>query len=113
MEALEALINTCQTDKVRLMAYIPPIRHDVEIPYIESEYVAFKERVEQLIEEGKNNGGAFSFYNFENVVPAEYWGVKQSTSLSKEKELDFMHFQYEGHKLLYYQLEKALRSHDL
>ena len=38
--------------------------------------------------------------NLEGLVPGELWGTKDSTSLDASPELDFMHFQAAGHKLL-------------
>ena len=38
--------------------------------------------------------------DLESIVPSYFWGSKDSTSLDKEQELDFMHFQGGGHKLL-------------
>ena len=39
------------------------------------------------------------FVNLENLVAANYWGHKGSTTGSGT-EIDFMHFQEPGHKLL-------------
>ena len=42
----------------------------------------------------------FYFSNFEDIVPSEYWGMKESTTIGGGLELDFMHFKAEGHRLL-------------
>ena len=34
------------------------------------------------------------------VKGREYWGLKTSTNIGQHIELDFMHFMYEGHKIL-------------
>ena len=50
------------------------------------------------------------FLNLENLVEGKYWGEKDSTSLSSNNELDFMHFQFQGHKILSNKLSKSIAN---
>ena len=95
MDALRATVQSARDHGVDVLLYIPPIRSDVEIPYVEAEYVRFKGEIEQLAAE---NGAGF--VNLELLVPGDLWGMKASTTLSKEPEYDFMHFKATGHRLL-------------
>lgn len=92
--ALLDILNYCNKNNIQLLLYIPPLRNDVEPPYDMNAYNAFKKDVE------KDAGTKHArFVNLENLVPAKYWGQKGSTSGSGV-EIDFMHFQSTGHKLL-------------
>ena len=51
-----------------------------------------KKQVKLISNEQNSN-----FVNFENIIPNEYWGFKGQ---SENTEIDFMHFKYEGHKIL-------------
>ena len=50
------------------------------------------------------------FLNLENLVEGKYWGEKDLTSLSSNNELDFMHFQFQGHKILSSKLSKSIAN---
>ena len=95
ISALAAILEDASQYGISVFIYIPPIRNDVQIPYDESEYRSFKVEVKLLAD----RYGA-RFENLEDLVPAKYWGRKDSTSISGDAELDFMHFQAGGHKLL-------------
>jgi hypothetical protein len=101
MEALIEILRLAKNRKIKVLAYIAPIRDDVEIPYVPEEYLRFKNETEKLVHKWK----AF-FVNIEGIVPARFWGTKASTTLDGKDELDFMHFQAEGHKLLAQSIEK-------
>ena len=40
------------------------------------------------------------FRDFSDIVPSSFFGTKESTTLNNDKELDFMHFRFQGHKIL-------------
>ena len=90
-------------NKVNVLVYIVPLRNDVKPPYSPQEYSEFKLEIEN---ETAQNG--FYFSNFENIVPPEYWGFKESTNLGRDHEFDFMHFKREGHQLLAASIYKRL-----
>jgi hypothetical protein len=65
------------------------------MPYDITEYKNFKTQMRDTILNCNGN-----FKNYETIVPQHFWGNKQSTSLAKKTEIDFMHFKFEGHKIL-------------
>ena len=93
--ALKQILRYCKDEGIKLYIYIPPIRNDVSLPYDLTEYAAFKTNLEKDI-----NSFGHHFINLENLVPAKYWGMKESTNSFGGGEIDFMHFQEAGHKLL-------------
>lgn len=97
ISAFKSLLEHTKTQNVKVLAYIPPIRNDVEIPYIISEYEDFKLDIGNIVSTYEH----VSFVNLESIVLSQYWGTKEATNLLGKEELDFMHFQYAGHKLLY------------
>lgn len=93
-DALLDIFKYCQAKKIELIVYIPPIRNDVEPPYDMKAYAAFKNSVDK-----DAHSYRAKFLNLENLVAAKYWGTKGSTS-GTGVEIDFMHFQEPGHRLL-------------
>jgi len=94
-QALVRLLESAQDKGVKVVAYIAPLRDEVEIPYERSEYDSYKKHVRSLV----TSAGQI-FINHEGLVPGEYWGKKDATSFGGEAELDFMHFQASGHRML-------------
>lgn len=95
LAALRAILEMANDDGVRIVTYICPLRNDVAPPYIESEYNAFKSDLTDLVAAYDQ-----TVHNLENLVPGQFWGMKDSTVVGGKTELDFMHFQHEGHKRL-------------
>ena len=94
--AFETLSKFCLIKKLPLYIYIPPIRSDVPPPYNMNEYTAFKEQVKA---DCKKWG--VHFINLENLVPAKYWGTTGTKNdVNGGGQIDFMHFQFGGHRLL-------------
>lgn len=93
--ALEEIYSEGKKSGLKIITYILPIRNDVEPPYDLEEYRNFKTYLDSL-----NNSTNNILFNFENIVPAEFWGTKDATTFGGEKEIDFMHFQAAGHKIL-------------
>jgi hypothetical protein len=99
MTALELLIKDAKKNDIKLFLYVPPIRKDVKIPYNPNEYNLYKAQL-QIIKNMYPN--TVYYKDFDNIVPGKYFGFKASTSFGKEKyEIDFMHFQFIGHKILF------------
>lgn len=105
-EAVNEILRSAKSKSIKVLLYIPPIRQDVEVPYNLSEYASFKKKLKENADRYSN----VKFVNLENIVPAKYWGVKSSTNGSGKTELDFMHFQNEGHNLLYDSLKKEIQQ---
>ena len=95
LSALEQLLETYSSSETKVYVYIAPIRDDVEVPYVLAEYDRFKRDIEELAV-AKNA----VFKNFEDIVPPKFWGLKDATNTDGIPELDFMHYQYGGHKIL-------------
>lgn len=95
INAFKDILKLSLENKLEVFTYIPPIRNDIKIPYDLEDYKNFKIEIENITK--KNN---YRFISLENIVPPEFWGEKTSTNLKKEKEVDFMHFQSNGHRLL-------------
>lgn len=95
INAFSAILKSANKKQVKVILYIAPLRDDVAIPYDLGEYKDFKEDIEKV---SKLSG--IEVINFESLVPFNYWGTKDSTSLSMEQEIDFMHFKAGGHQLL-------------
>lgn len=105
METLEELILDCRDNGCKVILYIPPIRHDVQLPYDNLEYRTFKSDVQLLADKYPNT---VEFENYETIVPGKLWGYKETTNLLKDKEVDYMHFQYKGHQILADSLSKVV-----
>jgi hypothetical protein len=89
MRAFEALIEYTRKADVPLLVYIAPIRQDVPLPY---EVEAYRRWVADVARIAADRG--FRFLNLERLVPAHQWGSV------RKGDIDFMHFQGSGHKLL-------------
>ena len=92
MQALSDIINFCKNNNIKPILYIAPIRQDIEIPYVQKEYLQFKIDVDSI----------YSVYDLDNIIPTIYWGK------TKGDWVDFMHFKGEGHKILASELHKIL-----
>ena len=106
-DALLAILNLAAQRQVKVLVYIPPLRNDVKVPYDIHEYASFKSEMTSIARENH----AF-FVDLENVVPAKFWGTKNSTTIGGGQELDFMHFQAGGHRLLARALYNELRAQE-
>jgi hypothetical protein len=103
INAYKDILNLALENKLEVLVYVPPIRNDIKIPYDIIEYEDFKKEIKDIAEEYKVN-----FISLENLVSAEFWGKKKSTTLNHEDEVDFMHFQANGHRLLAESILKEL-----
>jgi hypothetical protein len=105
LAAVEAILDESRSASIECLIYVPPLRDDIETPYVEEEYESFKQEVERL---AKEHGAMFA--NLEALVPAPLWGRKDSETLGGDAELDFMHFQAGGHRLLATAVGRILES---
>jgi hypothetical protein len=103
--AFESLLKAAQREQVQVLVYVAPIRHDVALPYVESEYEAFKHQVAALTAQYQ-----MAFRNLEGLIPAALWGEKENTTGGAELETDFMHFQAPGHMLLADEMQVWLKA---
>lgn len=96
MAAYEAMLADAAAHNISVLVYIVPLRRDVAPPYDMAAYAKFKQDVEAR---AVAYGAAFA--DLDELVPGKYWGSKAATGLGGGGgELDFMHFQAPGHRLL-------------
>ena len=105
LEALKAIIESARKANIEVLTYIAPIRSDVPIPYDDNEYASFKKEVAEIT---RAADGITT--NLEELVPNQNWGTKASTGLAGGPEVDFMHFQSEGHERLANAIDEKLQT---
>ena len=105
LDAARAILTDAEEHGIRVLVYVPPLRSDVEIPYVASEYERFKQDVEHLAARHHAD-----FVNIEAIVPDAMWGFTDRKSLGEDAAVDFMHFQAGGHEILADRLARALHS---
>tara|TARA_Y100001978_G_C23691817_1_gene435286 strand:- start:49 stop:1119 length:1071 start_codon:yes stop_codon:yes gene_type:complete len=97
INALKEILKTRNKKNLHNIVYIPPLLFSNKpnmIPYSHDEYENFKNSIKEICISYKCR-----FFNLENSVPNKYWGTKSSTTfLNKNEEIDFMHFNGDGHK---------------
>lgn len=97
MQVLEEILKCAKQKNFRVYLYIPPIRSDVPLPYDLNEYQQFKDDLSNLC---KNYVSVAKLKDFSQIVPAHLWGYKDPTNFIDKREIDFMHFQFQGHQIL-------------
>ena len=95
IKALKEILSSAKNSGTKVLMHVVPLRNDVKIPYDFEEYSDFKKEVKMLSKDEN-----VSYFNLENLVPSKFWGTKSSTVSGGGEELDFMHFQAGGHKIL-------------
>ena len=93
--ALRGMLASAAAAGIAPVVYVVPLRNDVAIPYDPAEYAQFKSEVREIARE---DGARFA--DLESLVPAGYWGRTLAGGVGGGTEIDFMHFQAEGHTLL-------------
>ncbi len=105
--SLKELISLRLEKNLSNIIYIPPLLHyssGKAIPYKRNEYHLFKDEMSEICKVNKCD-----FYNFESIVNDDLWGLKKNTSLrGNAKEIDFMHFTYLGHKIVFNKLSNVI-----
>jgi hypothetical protein len=99
MAALEATLQQLRNQGIPIILYIAPIRQDASLPYDLAEYSRWKQAVAALAARYDAQ-----LLNLEAIVPAAMWGTYHAD------DVDFMHFQGDGHRLLAQALAPALRK---
>ena len=95
LDALKDMLQLAKNKGISVYLYIPPIRSDVTLPYDQSELLKFNKDVNEL---AKLNSAKIK--DFSGIVPGKYWGYKEPTNFIDSIEVDFMHFQFQGHRIL-------------
>jgi len=107
LDSFSSILLSAEKKNINVIVYIAPIRNDIRIPYDLNEYSDFKEAVEKI-----SSFYNVNFINLEKLIPNELWGLKSATTLGGEPEVDFMHFQDEGHKILAKRINDELLKND-
>jgi hypothetical protein len=89
MAALRDTLDDYNRRGIPVLLYIAPIRQDKTLPYDISAYNRWKESMGALSDEF----GA-RLLNLETLVPGDLWGSYVG------EEIDFMHFQGQGHRIV-------------
>lgn len=106
MKCLDTLLERTASEGIDVLLYIIPLRQDVEGPYVQSDYEQFKGEVEELAR--RWNVG---FADLDQLVPGHLWGEIKTTGAGiKVDEIDFVHFQEPGHRLLAGALKELLQN---
>ena len=105
IEALNQIMIKSKKNDINLSIYIAPIRDDFKIPYDFDEYKMFKSSIQNL-----SLKYDIKFYDFEKIVPNKHWGYGNSINISNDKEVDFMHFNANGHKIISKEIIKVLEE---
>jgi len=106
MEALQAICSSASASGIRVLCYIAPVRQDIDLPYDREEYSRFKIEAEQTV-----SAAGQQLINLESIVLPVHWGKKETTAIGGDKmEVDFMHFQGQGHKVLAQALQDCLNG---
>jgi hypothetical protein len=95
INAFKDILRLANKKNINILTYISPIRNDFKIPYDLNEYNDFKKEIKVISQKFNIN-----LYNFENIVPAQFWGQRKSINHHDIENIDFMHFKSEGHRLL-------------
>ncbi len=89
MRALETMLADYRQRGIPMVLYVAPIRNDVPLPYETEEYESWKNSIQQIAQKY-----SATLLNLEKSVPTQYWAG------SPNGEIDFMHFQGPGHRLV-------------
>jgi hypothetical protein len=100
MNALAELLDLCKKRGVEVLVYVAPTRWDVEPPYFLDKYEAWKPELKSLVEQH----GAY-YADLDKIVPDQYWGTVN-------EQVDFMHFQGPGHKILAERVCEEIAKHE-
>jgi len=90
MEALHDILQDSAQRGLPVLLYIAPIRQDRPMPYDGAEYAKWKAEAEEMAEHFGTQ-----LVNLEHLVPGDMWGTYKTST-----DVDFMHFQGPGHKLV-------------
>ena len=96
LQALNDLIQRCHKVNIEVILYVPPIRSDIPMPYDINEYKQFLTDLDQM----RRKHQLPVIPNYTKIIPGKYWGYKEATNFIDNKEIDFMHFQFAGHRIL-------------
>jgi hypothetical protein len=89
MAALEDFLKSFKASQTPVVLYFAPVRPDKPLPYDRSEYTQWKSAIQSLAVRY-----SAICLDLDKLVPAQHWGSNFG------EDIDFMHFQEAGHKLV-------------
>lgn len=89
MNALREMLDNMNRRGVPVLLYIAPIRQDKSLPYDAADYARWKGEVDAMARKFSAR-----LVNIEGLVPGGHWGSYIGN------DIDFMHFQGTGHRLV-------------
>ncbi len=99
MRALEDLLASLRNANIPVVIYSAPVRQDKPLPYDGMEYAKWKEQVELLAK-----SYSATYVNLEKLIPPQNWGSNFGP------DIDFMHFQEPGHKIIAKELYPLIQA---
>jgi len=99
IRALEDLLASLREANIPVVIYSAPVRQDKLLPYDGVEYAKWKEQVELLAK-----SYSATYVNLEKLIPPQNWGSNFGP------DIDFMHFQEPGHKIIAKELYPFIQS---
>jgi hypothetical protein len=99
MRALEELLASLRDANIPVVIYSAPVRQDKPLPYDRMEYAKWKGQVELLAK-----SYSATYVNLEKLIPPQNWGSNFGP------DIDFMHFQEPGHKILAKELYPIIQA---
>jgi hypothetical protein len=99
MRALEDMLASLREANIPVVIYSAPVRQDKLLPYDGVEYAKWKEQVELLAK-----SYSATYVNLEKLIPPLNWGSNFGS------DIDFMHFQEPGHKILAKELYPLIQA---
>ena len=100
MVALPEMLRVAHRHGVRALVYNVPLRWDVEPPYDLGAYRQWKRE----LADAAASADAAIFLDLNKLVPNDLWGLHHG------RDVDFMHFQGQGHRMLGRRVADAIRT---
>ena len=104
MQVLEIMLENARTTGIDVLLYVPPYRRDIDGPYIEDQYTAFKSDLMAIAKRTDAH-----YLDIETIVPGPEWATV-TDRIFGFKEPDFMHFTAAGHQRLAGSLDTQLKA---
>lgn len=95
LAAFAKLLAEARKGGIEVIAYVAPLRDDIAPPYDPREYARFKQQTRAMAE-----ASGARWIDLDRIVPSRWWGSKDATGVDGRPEIDFMHFQGEGHRIV-------------
>lgn len=99
LKSYENIHNLMKEKNIIVFSYFAPVRHEPIKIYNASEYKMFKEKIINL-----NFQFNQKIFDLDNVIKSKNFG------LINKKNLDYMHFDYQGHLVLFNEIKNIINN---